>query len=150
MASDSTISRSAKVASKLPGRAISGPGAVGNTASHRVGGRPPLPPALPQLTLPALNNDNLLQVMGLMSERISLLEARLAALEGVVQVGPGGGVTIASPAQVSVDAASVNIVAGMVAVDSALVSVSGMVQCQTMTSDAVVSASYTPGAGNVW
>ena len=149
MASDSTISRSARVASRLPGRAINGPGAVGNAAPH-TGGRPPPVPALPPLSFPSPTNDNLLQLMGLMSERISLLEARLAALEAVVQIGPGGGVTISSPAQVSVDAASVNIMAGAVSVDAAIVSASSVVQCQTIIADSVVGASYTPGAGNVW
>jgi hypothetical protein len=26
----------------------------------------------------------------------------------------------------------------------------GLVQCQTLITNSVVSASYTPGAGNVW
>ena len=40
--------------------------------------------------------------------------------------------------------------AGMVKVDAGMTKFSGVVQCDTLISNSVVSASYTPGAGNIW
>lgn len=60
------------------------------------------------------------------------------------------GITVQAAAQVVVQASSVSVTAGTVSVDAAMSTFSGVVQCQTLISNAVVSASYTPGAGNVW
>jgi uncharacterized protein involved in type VI secretion and phage assembly len=60
------------------------------------------------------------------------------------------GISITAAAKVSVQASQVDISAGMVKVDAALSSFSGVVKCDTLISNAVVSASYTPGAGNIW
>jgi hypothetical protein len=38
----------------------------------------------------------------------------------------------------------------MVTVDAALSLFSGVVQCDTLISNAVISTSYTPGIGNLW
>jgi hypothetical protein len=38
----------------------------------------------------------------------------------------------------------------MVKVDAAMSKFSGVVKCDTLISNAVVSSSYTPGAGNIW
>ncbi len=38
----------------------------------------------------------------------------------------------------------------MVKVDAAMSTFSGVVKCDTLISNSVVSASYTPGAGNIW
>ena len=43
-----------------------------------------------------------------------------------------------------------DLAAGMVQVDAGLSKFSGVVQCDTLISNAVVSSSYTPGAGNIW
>lgn len=61
-----------------------------------------------------------------------------------------GGVTIASSATVTVQAAQVKVSAGMVTVDAGMSSFSGVVKADTVITNAVVSASYTPGAGNIW
>ena len=62
----------------------------------------------------------------------------------------GNSVTL-SPSGVKVNAAStVEISAGMVSVNAGMSQFSGVVKCDTLISNAVVSASYTPGAGNVW
>jgi uncharacterized protein involved in type VI secretion and phage assembly len=61
-----------------------------------------------------------------------------------------GGITITAAASVKIEAAKVEVSAGMVQVDSALAKFSGVVQCQTLIATSVVSSSYTPGAGNVW
>lgn len=42
------------------------------------------------------------------------------------------------------------VTAGMVKVDAAISTFSGMVKCDVLQTNAVISASYTPGAGNVW
>lgn len=60
------------------------------------------------------------------------------------------GITITASAKVTVNAATVEVSAGMVKVDAAMSKFSGVVQADTVITNSVVSASYTPGAGNVW
>lgn len=60
------------------------------------------------------------------------------------------GITITASAKVTVNASTVNVSAGMVNVDAAISKFSGMVKCDVLQTNAVISASYTPGAGNVW
>lgn len=60
-----------------------------------------------------------------------------------VQVTAGGAVNVTA-------GAGVTVTAPMVTVNAALASFTGVVQCQTLISQAVVSTSYTPGAGNIW
>lgn len=59
------------------------------------------------------------------------------------------GITVTSSATVHVQASTVKISCGMLTVDSGMSKFFGVVQCDTMISNNVVSASYTPGAGNV-
>ena len=60
------------------------------------------------------------------------------------------GITITAAAKVTINAAQVAVSAGMVTVDAGMSKFSGVVQCDTMISNSVISASYTPGAGNIW
>ena len=60
------------------------------------------------------------------------------------------GVTVTASAKVTVNASTVAVSAGMVTVDAGMSKFSGVVQCDTLISNAVVSSSYTPGAGNIW
>jgi len=60
------------------------------------------------------------------------------------------GITVQAAAKVTVTALQVNVSAGMVKVDAALADFSGMVKCAVLQTNSVISASYTPGAGNVW
>lgn len=60
------------------------------------------------------------------------------------------GITINASAKVTVNASQLAITAGMVTVDAGLSKFSGVVQADTVISNSVVSASYTPGAGNIW
>jgi len=60
------------------------------------------------------------------------------------------GITVQASAKVTVQASSVTISAGMVTVDAAMSKFSGMVKCDVLQTNAVISSSYTPGAGNVW
>jgi hypothetical protein len=57
---------------------------------------------------------------------------------------------VVASAKVSVQASTVEVSAGMVTVNAGMSKFSGVVQCDTLISNAVVSASYTPGAGNIW
>ncbi|MDP1769217.1 MAG: phage baseplate assembly protein V [Nitrospirota bacterium] len=60
------------------------------------------------------------------------------------------GVSIQAAATVSVQASQVEVTAGMVTVNAGMSKFSGVVQCDTLITNTVVSAMYTPGAGNVW
>lgn len=60
------------------------------------------------------------------------------------------GITITASAKVTINASQVAVSAGMVTVDAGMSKFSGVVQCDTLISNSVVSASYTPGAGNIW
>lgn len=60
------------------------------------------------------------------------------------------GITITAAAKVTVNAPQVAVSAGMVKVDAAMSRFSGVVQADTVIANSVVSASYTPGAGNIW
>lgn len=60
------------------------------------------------------------------------------------------GITVTAAAKVTINASQVAVSAGMVTVDAGMSKFSGVVQCDTLISNSVVSASYTPGAGNIW
>jgi uncharacterized protein involved in type VI secretion and phage assembly len=60
------------------------------------------------------------------------------------------GITVQASAKVKVQAANVEVSAGMVKVDAAMSKFSGIVKCDVLQTNSVISASYTPGAGNVW
>jgi uncharacterized protein involved in type VI secretion and phage assembly len=68
-----------------------------------------------------------------------------------ITIDASGKVEITATSRVVVNApAQLQVTAGMVQVDAAMSRFSGVVQCDTLITNAVVSASYTPGAGNVW
>jgi uncharacterized protein involved in type VI secretion and phage assembly len=60
------------------------------------------------------------------------------------------GITVTASAKVTVNASQVAVSAGMVTVDAGMSKFSGVVQCDTLISNTVISATYTPGAGNIW
>jgi uncharacterized protein involved in type VI secretion and phage assembly len=60
------------------------------------------------------------------------------------------GITITASAKVTVNAGTVEVSAGMVTVNAGMSKFSGVVKCDTLITNSVVSASYTPGAGNIW
>jgi uncharacterized protein involved in type VI secretion and phage assembly len=60
------------------------------------------------------------------------------------------GITITASAKVTVNASTVEVSAGMVTVNAGMSKFSGVVQCDTLITNSVVSSSYTPGAGNIW
>jgi uncharacterized protein involved in type VI secretion and phage assembly len=66
-----------------------------------------------------------------------------------VKLEPSG-ITITASAKVTINASQVEVSAGMVSVNAAMSRFSGVVQADTVISNSVISASYTPGAGNIW
>jgi uncharacterized protein involved in type VI secretion and phage assembly len=60
-----------------------------------------------------------------------------------IVINAAGQVRVTANSTVEVSAAAVNIHAPTVVCD-------GLLQCQTLIATSVVSASYTPGAGNIW
>jgi uncharacterized protein involved in type VI secretion and phage assembly len=60
------------------------------------------------------------------------------------------GVSVTASGKVTVNAGVVAVSATQVTVNAALSHFSGVVRCDTLISNAVVSSSYTPGAGNIW
>lgn len=60
------------------------------------------------------------------------------------------GVTVTASAKVTINASTVEVSAGMVTVNAGISKFSGIVQADTVISNSVISASYTPGAGNIW
>jgi len=66
-----------------------------------------------------------------------------------VKLEPAG-ITVTASAKVTINASAVEISAGMVTVNAGMSKFSGVVQADTVISNSVISASYTPGAGNIW
>jgi uncharacterized protein involved in type VI secretion and phage assembly len=60
------------------------------------------------------------------------------------------GITVTASAKVTINASTMEISAGMVTVNAGMSKFSGVVQADTVISNTVVSATYTPGAGNIW
>lgn len=93
-------------------------------------------------------------------------QIQLRTVTGVsLTISDAGGVSVSAPTgavsvnsltsqvisagAVSVMAPSVNVDTAMLRVNAAMAMFSGVVQCQTLLSSAVVSAAYTPGVGNL-
>ncbi|HET6229635.1 MAG TPA: phage baseplate assembly protein V [Longimicrobiaceae bacterium] len=60
------------------------------------------------------------------------------------------GVTVDSPGKVKMTCSQLEVSAGMVKVDAAMSTFSGMVKCDILQATTVIGSTYTPGAGNVW
>jgi uncharacterized protein involved in type VI secretion and phage assembly len=60
------------------------------------------------------------------------------------------GITLSSPAKVTVTAATMEISAATLTVSAGMSTYSGVVKADTAITNTVVSATYTPGAGNIW
>jgi uncharacterized protein involved in type VI secretion and phage assembly len=72
------------------------------------------------------------------------MEIKLQHSNGsIVKINVAGQVTITANATVEITASAVNV-------HSAAAIFDGLVQCETLITNSVVSPSYTPGAGNVW
>lgn len=60
------------------------------------------------------------------------------------------GITVTASAKVTVNASTVEVTAGAVTVNAGMSTFNGVVKADTVITNSVVSASYTPGAGNIW
>jgi uncharacterized protein involved in type VI secretion and phage assembly len=60
------------------------------------------------------------------------------------------GITVTASAKVTISASQAEVTAGMVSVNAGMSNFSGVVQSDTVITNSTVSASYTPGAGNIW
>jgi uncharacterized protein involved in type VI secretion and phage assembly len=60
------------------------------------------------------------------------------------------GVTITAAAKLTINAATVEVSAGLVTVNAGMSKFSGVVKSDAVITSSVVSASYSPGAGNIW
>jgi uncharacterized protein involved in type VI secretion and phage assembly len=60
------------------------------------------------------------------------------------------GATVTTSAKLTVNASQVAVSAGLVTVDAGTSRFSGVVFADTVICNSIVSASYTPGAGNIW
>jgi uncharacterized protein involved in type VI secretion and phage assembly len=71
-------------------------------------------------------------------------EVKLVHSNGcTIKMNAAGQVSIIANSSVEVTASAVNVHSGSAIFD-------GLIQCQTLITNSVVSASYTPGAGNIW
>ena len=60
------------------------------------------------------------------------------------------GVTITTSASIELKTSSLTVNASSVSVNAGMSKFSGVVKCDTLITNSVVSSSYTPGAGNIW
>ncbi len=60
------------------------------------------------------------------------------------------GITMTTSAKFTLNASTVEVSAGMVTVNAGMSKFSGVVQSDTNITNSTISASYTPGAGNIW
>ncbi len=60
------------------------------------------------------------------------------------------GITVNSSAKVTVSCSLAEVSASLLTVNAGMSKFSGVVQCDTLISNTVISATYTPGAGNIW
>ena len=59
------------------------------------------------------------------------------------------GITVTASAKVTINASQVAVSAGMVQVDAGMSRFSGVVQADTVITNTIIAATYTPGAGNI-
>lgn len=60
------------------------------------------------------------------------------------------GITLQSSGKVTINASTIEMTASMVTVNAGISKFSGLVNADTVTTNSVISASYSPGAGNIW
>jgi uncharacterized protein involved in type VI secretion and phage assembly len=65
-----------------------------------------------------------------------------------VRLEPAG-ITVDAAARVKVSASQVEVAAGMVTVNAGMSKFSGVVQADTVITNTIIAATYTPGAGNI-
>jgi len=66
-----------------------------------------------------------------------------------ITIGPDG-ITLQTGATVTIQASTVDVSASMVNVNAGMSKFSGVVSCDVLQTNTVISTTYTPGAGNIW
>jgi uncharacterized protein involved in type VI secretion and phage assembly len=98
------------------------------------------------------NNSLVLETPG--GQRITLQDApgsvRVEDANGNSVTLAASGVTVNASSVLRINASVLEISASTVTVNSGMSRFTGTVQCNTLISDSVISASYSPGAGNIW
>ncbi len=103
-----------------------------------------------------LRNDGSIELSS--HRRIELVvgNSRLLIDNSGVTVRSSGTVKVDAPrvellgAQTQVKGGVVELAAGVVKLDAAMTDATGIVKCNTLQATSVISATYSPGAGNVW
>lgn len=116
---------------------------------------PPRPRKSPQIVSENNNTEALVETL---RQRINDLEARIGDLESVITlqnqdviISASKSVLIQGMDTVEISAGSkVKVIAAMTETNAPLAKHSGVLECDTLQANAVISASYTPGAGNIW
>ncbi len=65
-----------------------------------------------------------------------------------IRLDPAG-LTVEAAARLRINSGTVELGAGLVQVDTGMARFNGVVQCDTLIANSVISASYTPGQGNL-
>ena len=106
------------------------------------------------MTVRIQDNSNSLVLETAAGQRITLQDGpdsvRIEDSSGNSVKMESSGVTVTASAKLTVNAATLELSAAMVTVTAGMSRFSGVVQCDTLITNSVVSASYTPGSGNIW
>ena len=91
------------------------------------------------------------QTVATLQSQVTAQIQYIAQLRQVIAVNTSGAVTIQAPNILNISAGStVNMAASLVDVRAGLTGVHGTFKADTLISTNVISASYSPGAGNIW
>ena len=100
-----------------------------------------------------IEGDEQLVIETASGQRITLQQSSISVLiedanGNTIRLDPTG-ITITAGEKVVISASQVEISAGMVTVNAAMTKFSGAIEADTVMANSVISASYTPGAGNI-
>lgn len=75
---------------------------------------------------------------------------RLAKLESTLAVDSSGNVTLSSSGKIKLHASAIEGTAATVTVTAGVAGFHGILKADSVVSKQMISASYSPGAGNIW
>ncbi len=81
---------------------------------------------------------------------VQTLQNQLTMMASTVQVDNAGQVTIGQAGPVTIQGSTIDLNSASLTAQAGISQFSGVVQADTVITNSVVSASYTPGAGNTW
>ena len=90
------------------------------------------------------------QQVSSLTSLVNTLQGQLNLMASAIQVDNAGRVTIGQASIVTIQGSVIKILASAINAQAATSKFSGVVQSDTLITNSVVSASYTPGAGNIW